>query len=141
MIDSAETANLFLAPKNDLNEVTANVMTRVSTTSSFTMVITYLVTSPAGGSLTKSFTINFFDCKVASGTVNSLTTQQTEQDVVLALTTAGTSNVDARCSSFNMQIYYFEDEWKSVVGISNPLWITQYSATAGFSTAIISFSV
>ena len=64
-----------MSPIDDLNRVTVDVTMRVSTTSSFAMEVTYFITSPAGGSLTKTYAINFFDCKVASGIVNTLATQ------------------------------------------------------------------
>jgi hypothetical protein len=75
-IESSEIADSYLSPKNDLTKVTVDIRARNNIASSFTMVITYLVTSPhpVNSSLTKTFTINFFDCKVASGTVNTLST-------------------------------------------------------------------
>ena len=55
--------------------------------------------------LTPKFTINFFDCRFPSGTINALPNQQIEVDEIRSYTSiTGYSDLDPRCANFKIEI-------------------------------------
>jgi hypothetical protein len=92
--------------------------------------------------LTKTFTINIYDCRKPSGTIAPLTNLQIEVDETKELTQSSLTNVETKCS--NLQIFFAIEltagNWQTVTAAGTPSMVVSYTSTPGVAPTL-AFSI
>lgn len=112
--------------------MTVNLGARASNLATFTMNVKVKI-DITRQSETKEFSINFFDCRVPTGTINPLPNLQFEVDETKSFTDQGYQGLDVRCAPFKILLAFETSpgNWFSVTTAGTPASFISYTSTAG----------